>query len=458
MSRPLQISALAVLVTAVTAGHASAAPTVAVDRDCYVPGQKVTMTGSGFTPSSGVRTFFTRLGKGVDVVGMLEFAADPAGAFVEELAAPALASGSVRDQIGIGANDVALVEAGGGPHYAVAFGMFEVTDLNVRVPQWAKAPSRRAKVTVQATGFTLDTGRRLYAHYTRKGKALKTQAVGTLDNGCGDLTATMRQFPAGLRPGRYAVAFNASRTWKKSDFSVKLKIHEARAGAMTRRAGLVLAPSAALTALATTLAWAAAAGASGVTVYGGTVEDGGRFALELTESTGLLAPPGRLTLSTVADCPDEDPSLIVTVNQPIVSPFNIPDGDVLLGDRRPGGRLVATGVRSLQFGGDTGLLEEESAIRAMNNRATGTYRATVQFGSDGGRKCDTGVIRWGARSLPGPHLRRRHFKGPGHRAHARSQRPTGAAVEYRVRLRLRCRLFARLERVLGEAAIRSPVH
>ena len=223
MHRPFQISGLAVLATAVTAAHASAAPTVAFDRDCYLPGQTVTMTGSGFTPSSGVRTFFTRLGQGVDVVGMLEFAADPAGAFVQEFAAPDLASGSARDQIGAAANDVVLVEAGGGPPDAVAFGMFEVTDLDVQVPQWAKAPNRRAKVTVEASGFTLDTGRKLYAHYTRKGKALKTQTVGTLDAGCGDLTAKMRQFPAALKPGRYTVAFNTSRTWRKSDFSVKLK-------------------------------------------------------------------------------------------------------------------------------------------------------------------------------------------------------------------------------------------
>ena len=228
MSRPVSISALAVLMTALPAANASVAPTVAFDRDCFVPGQTVTMNGSGFTPSSGVRTFFTRLGAGVDVIGTLEFPADPTGAFVQEFAAPDLASGSARDQIGVGANDVVLVEAGAGPPDAVAFGMFEVTDVDVRVAQWAKAPSRRSKVTVKATGFALDTGAELYAHYTRKGKALKSQAVGTLDDGCGDLTATMRQFPASLRPGRYTVAFNASRTWRKSDFSVKLKATKLR--------------------------------------------------------------------------------------------------------------------------------------------------------------------------------------------------------------------------------------
>src|SRR5688572_26574023 len=88
-------------------------------------------------------------------------------------------------------------------------------------------------------------------------------------------------------------------------------------------------PGIALPALVITLACAGPAGASGVTVYGGTVEDGGPLALELTETTGLLAPLGRLTLSTVASCPDEDPPLILSVNQAIVSPFNIPEGDVL---------------------------------------------------------------------------------------------------------------------------------
>jgi hypothetical protein len=51
----------------------------------------------------------------------------------------------------------------------------------------------------------------------------------------------------------------------------------------------------ALTAAATTLACACAAGASGVTVYGGIVEDRGPLALELMEATRLLAPLGRLT-------------------------------------------------------------------------------------------------------------------------------------------------------------------
>src|SRR5688572_3608397 len=132
----------------------------------------------------------------------------------------------------------------------------------------------------------------------------------------------------------------------------------------------------ALTASATTLACASAADASGVTVYGGTVEDGGPLALELTQATDLLAPLGRLTLSTVATCPDEQPSLILSVDQAIVSPFNIPDEDVLLGSRRPGGRLLASGVRSLRFGDVVGLVQEDISVRARNGRASGTYRAT----------------------------------------------------------------------------------
>src|SRR4051812_39474524 len=54
-------TALAALASPALAG---AAPTVRVDRPCYVEGQPVRVTGSGYTPNGDVSLFFTEQGPG----------------------------------------------------------------------------------------------------------------------------------------------------------------------------------------------------------------------------------------------------------------------------------------------------------------------------------------------------------------------------------------------------------
>lgn len=221
VSRSAVVAAL-LLASAVAAAPAAAAPTLGFDRPCYTPEQPMVMSGSGYTPSGGLLIFFARLGPFTDVFGSLETTADPAGAFSLNVKAPDLKKDSIRDEVTVAANDRVKVDAGGSPPEAVGAATFTLTDTGVNVPRWDnnKAPSRRKTVTVDAAGYTLDIGKNLYAHYVRSGKSFGRLRVGKLGGDCGDVKAKMKQFPAGLKPGRYTVAFNARKKFSKSDFYV----------------------------------------------------------------------------------------------------------------------------------------------------------------------------------------------------------------------------------------------
>jgi hypothetical protein len=86
-----------------------------------------------------------------------------------------------------------------------------------------------------------------------------------------------------------------------------------------------------------------AAAASTMKVYGGDPADGIPVSLQLRARGDDIAPLGRITLTAFASCPDKYGDFVLTVNQPIVTPYDIPSGDVLLGRRRSGGRFVAEG-------------------------------------------------------------------------------------------------------------------
>jgi hypothetical protein len=208
---------------------AAAAPTLAFDHPCYVPGQSMVITGGGYTPNGPVDVFVSRLGTALEPLGVFAAAADQAGALSLTITAPDLARGSLRDDDAAAANDRLKLEAGAGPQDAVASATFQVSATHAYVPQWDdKPPSRRKKITVAAKGFAFDVGRMLYAHYVRNGKSLGDVAVGILGGDCGDLDTRMKQFPAGLKPGRYTVAFNATRRWARADWADTWRVTKLR--------------------------------------------------------------------------------------------------------------------------------------------------------------------------------------------------------------------------------------
>ena len=153
------------------------------------------------------------------------------------------------------------------------------------------------------------------------------------------------------------------------------------------------------------------ASATTTRVYGGEdVAYGAPIALQLnSRGDELLEPIGRITYGAGALCPDGLQHIFLVVNLPIVTAYNVPDGVVLIGDRRPGDRFDASGVRLLNLGGATGLVRERIAFRRVGSSVSGSYRGTVEVTDGDGTKrgmCETGVLRWRARSAP-----RRIFAG-----------------------------------------------
>jgi hypothetical protein len=121
---------------------------------------------------------------------------------------------------------------------------------------------------------------------------------------------------------------------------------------------------------------AGAAAASTITVYGGKLGGELRIPLALQLNSGvddMLDPLGRITMAAPAQCQHGLGSVLLSVNLPIPSPFNLPsDVDLLIGGRGDGGRFNATGARIVPFGESSGLVDEHLDGRVVGRRATGS--------------------------------------------------------------------------------------
>lgn len=198
------------------AGAAAAMPTLQADRPCFTPGERITFTGSGYTPSGNVNFLFTLNGKhGNQLLSARRpTPADAAGNLRDIFDAMGLASSDdTRETVTVTANDQTRLEHEN-PPTEDSFGVttFQLSTFDIRVPPWDRGRvDPRRKVTVRAFGYEPDT--KLWAHYVLGGKRVATVFVGNLTGPCGDLTKTMRQFPfRPVRPGTYAVYFQGSRT------------------------------------------------------------------------------------------------------------------------------------------------------------------------------------------------------------------------------------------------------
>jgi hypothetical protein len=216
----LQLTA-ALTATALTASvaPATAAPTVQADHPCYTPGEDMTFTGTGYTPGGNVDLALSLTGKhGSNLLFPKQPAiADPAGGFRQVLTAPDLASSDdTQEEVSVTANDRTRLEAG--PPTPDAFAPTEtlLSTWDVYVDPWdAHQVDPRKKVKFKVFGFEPAT--RVFAHYVLNGKRVKTVFVGNLTGPCGDLTASLREFP--FRPvpaGSYDVYFEGSRVFDKT--------------------------------------------------------------------------------------------------------------------------------------------------------------------------------------------------------------------------------------------------
>ncbi|MDP9294056.1 MAG: hypothetical protein M3O90_06490 [Actinomycetota bacterium] len=198
------------------AGASAAMPTLQADRPCYTPGERITFTGNGYTPSGNVNFLFTVNGKhGNQVLSAKRpTVADPAGNLRDLFDALDLApSDDTRETVTATANDQTRLE-NENPPTEDSFGAttFLLSNFDILVPPWDRGiVNPRRKVTVRAFGYEPST--KLWAHYVLGGKRVATVFVGNLTGPCGDLTKTMREFPfRPVRAGTYAVYFQGSRT------------------------------------------------------------------------------------------------------------------------------------------------------------------------------------------------------------------------------------------------------
>jgi hypothetical protein len=189
VKRVLPLAAAAVVCAAAVPASASAAALVA-DRGCYGPNERVSLTGTGFTPAGRVNLLENGL-------PLAAGPADSGGGFTYGFGAPTIRRGETRRTYT--ANDTTNPALTGTTRVR-----YTALDVTVR-PQRGRPDALRR---IGARGFTPD--RTLYAH-VRRGRFRKNIRIGRLRGPCKTLTTRKRLFRRGTATGTYRIVFNGSR-------------------------------------------------------------------------------------------------------------------------------------------------------------------------------------------------------------------------------------------------------
>lgn len=206
---------------------AFARPTLAADHACYAESSKIEFTGNGYTPGGTVMLLLSSLPSFNGTVRSYPLTADDGGAIRASFSAPKLSDFGAtppRYTLSVTAKDQAkLGPTGpiGPPEDTFASTQATVSIWDIAEP-WddSAGPARghpKRRVTLTVHGWA-SLGSTLYGHYLRAGRLQRTVKIGALKAPCGDLTATMREFP--FRPvpaGRYRIVFDASKTYNRQD-------------------------------------------------------------------------------------------------------------------------------------------------------------------------------------------------------------------------------------------------
>jgi SAM-dependent methyltransferase len=197
ITRPLIRGAAvaAALAALMLVGTASAgAATLATDRSCYGPGDKVGLTGAGFTPDGDVALSVEGRQLGVGRT-------DAAGGFGLGLTAPQI-TGKQRTDIFTATDQADLGITADAP--------VRLTALEVKMTPRNSRPGRKRRI--RARGFT--HGRALWAHI-RRGKYRRNIRVGRLKGPCGRLDVRRKILPRNAKVGVYRVQFDAQRRYSR---------------------------------------------------------------------------------------------------------------------------------------------------------------------------------------------------------------------------------------------------
>jgi hypothetical protein len=193
---------LAVLATAAipTGAHAASVQT---DRACYSPGEIVTETGSGFTPSTDVVEFVSLaspIAHRVWNFGTPTITTDDQGGFSRKLRAPRLQDARDRDESVFGT----FTDQANTSTFETA--QWTLSDWAMQIKEWnghAAKPGR--SMTIDTYGWSTERGT-LYAHYYRGSTHLKSVRIGATAGNCGDLKKKVPQFPfKRVKAGEYSL-------------------------------------------------------------------------------------------------------------------------------------------------------------------------------------------------------------------------------------------------------------
>lgn len=195
MTSRLPAAGLAALVLlAVPAGASGASLAVSPTKACYRAGEKVALSGTGFTPNAAVGVTSDGAPIGIRPT-------DPTGAFSGTL--------NVLQKTGEKLKTYAAIDRTNSALRASARLRASAVAVNVRPTNGEPSRARR----ISARGFT--TGRRLYAH-VRRGRFKRNQRIGTLRGACHTLRTKKRLFPIGTRPGVYKLQFDTRRRYSRT--------------------------------------------------------------------------------------------------------------------------------------------------------------------------------------------------------------------------------------------------
>jgi hypothetical protein len=177
---------------ALVAPATASAASLSVDKTCYGPGEKIALSGSGFTPNGEVAVSVSGRQLGVTT-------ANGVGEITVSTGAPVIKA-KRRVDFYTAVDQMNLSLAARAPVH--------LTSLNVKVTPKNGNPAKAKRVV--ARGFT--TGKVLWAH-VRRGDAKRNVKIGKLKGGCKTLNVKRKLFPANAKDGLYNVSFDTKRTY-----------------------------------------------------------------------------------------------------------------------------------------------------------------------------------------------------------------------------------------------------
>ncbi len=183
-----------------TGAHAASVQT---DHACYSPGEVVTETGSGFTPSTEVTESLALVSPASGRAWNFSappLTTDDQGAFARKLRAPDLQDASDRQESAL----AALTDQANPAAPVIA--RWTLSDWTLRIKEWSDHVAKPGRqMTIDTYGWTTESGT-LYAHYYRGSTHLKSVRIGATTGECGDLKKKVPQFPfKKVKAGEYSL-------------------------------------------------------------------------------------------------------------------------------------------------------------------------------------------------------------------------------------------------------------